>query len=477
MNISFRDPEGRVFRLDGRILRFVEPDASARLFDFLESPVAGRFMADRKIVPSYRPDDVDSLLSQVKYLDHGLSGRFRDVIEHPEIEFPSYPYEWPAEMLYAAARLTLDLAQASSPSGYCLKDASPYNILFEHSKPIFVDVLSFERRDPLDPTWLPYAEFARTFLLPLLAYRYFKAKLSRVFVARREGLEPEDLYRVSSRIRRLTPPFLNLVTIPKWLGGTGSAKVYRRRAAKSPAQAKFILDALFRRLGKQLEAVRPPNDEESNWTAYADSLACEEPDYVTSKRLFVEEYCSAYGPRRALDIGCNTGIYSKILARSGAEVVAVDTDQEVVGRLWTEAQNDGDKILPLVVDIARPSPGTGWMNRENRSFLDRARGQFDTVVMLAVVHHLMVTERVPLSEIISLAAMLTRDHLIIEFVAADDPMFVSLLRGRDSLYEGYRRSVFESTVQEKFYVARIEPTPRPTRWLYHLRKKHETSDL
>ena len=33
------------------------------------------------------------------------------LVEHERIPFPSYPYEWPAEMLHAAGVLTLNLAR------------------------------------------------------------------------------------------------------------------------------------------------------------------------------------------------------------------------------------------------------------------------------------------------------------------------------------------------------------------------------
>ena len=77
--------------------------------------------------------------------------------------------------------------------GIGLKDATPYNILFRGPDPVFIDVLSFERRNPGDPTWLPYAQFVRTFLLPLLANKYFGLGLDQILTTRRDGLEPEEV--------------------------------------------------------------------------------------------------------------------------------------------------------------------------------------------------------------------------------------------------------------------------------------------
>ncbi len=122
-------------------------------------------------------------------------------------------------MLHAAARLTLDLAEAALQEGFGLKDATPYNVLFRGACPVFVDVLSFERRDPLDSTWMAYAQFVRTFLLPLMASRYFGLPLDQILTGQRDGIEPETIYRWAGPWRKLAPPFLGLVTsLNGWAG-------------------------------------------------------------------------------------------------------------------------------------------------------------------------------------------------------------------------------------------------------------------
>ncbi len=80
-------------------------------------------------------------------------------------------------------------------------------------------------------------------------------------------------------------------------------------------------------------------------------------------------------PRRVLDVGANTGHFSEMAARAGASVVAIDGDTAVVGDIWRRASAEKLDILPLVVNLAQPTPPTGWRNRECPSFLDRATGQ------------------------------------------------------------------------------------------------------
>ena len=91
-------------------------------------------------------------------------------------------------------------------------------------------------------------------------------------------------------------------------------------------------------------------------------------------------------------------------------------------------------ILTIHADLARPTPAVGWRNAESLALLPRLESQFDLVLMLAVIHHLLLMEQVPLSEILALCHRLTRRHLVVEWVPVADPMFQGLLRGRDALY-------------------------------------------
>jgi SAM-dependent methyltransferase len=153
-----------------------------------------------------------------------------------------------------------------------------------------------------------------------------------------------------------------------------------------------------------------------------------------------------------LDVGCNTGRYAFAAAEAGARVVAIDSDEPVVGHVFQEARRRTLDVLPLVVDLARPSPASGWRNAENLAFLDRARGRFDGVLMLAVVHHLLVTEGIPLDEILEGAADLTRKFAVVEFVPRDDPMFLRLTRGRDDLYTWLDQAAFEAACARHFRI-------------------------
>jgi SAM-dependent methyltransferase len=469
---SFRDPAGAVFAFEGRIFRVVNAAGVDDLTAFLNAPSAQVAVRSGTIVRSDLLSGEILERPAIRAIFEHAGGRL--LLEHERIAFPSFPYEWPPEMLYAAGELTLDLAQLLLADGIGIKDGTPYNILFRGPDPVFIDVLSFERRHPGDPTWLPYAQFVRTFLLPLLANRHFGLGLDQILTTRRDGLEPEEIYRWSRPTQRLKPPFLSLVSMPTWLGGKhdqDDQSIYRKKTLDNSDKARFILDALFNGLRRSLRKVAPKAGKSSAWTDYMASNNNYSADHFAAKQSFVKEALAEFAPRRVLDVGCNTGHFSALAAKSGAAVVAIDYDPVVAGSVWRNARAEKLNILPLVVNLTRPTPSTGWRNREWPSFLERARGAFDGVLMLAVIHHMLVTERVPLAEILDVAAELTTRILIVEFISPEDSMFRRLTRGRDELHKDLTVEVFEAGCRRHFEIVRVQHVENSTRWLYLLKKR------
>jgi SAM-dependent methyltransferase len=394
------------------------------------------------------------------------------VLEHEPISFPNYPYEWTPEMLAAAGRLTLEMAETAALSGFGLKDATPYNIMFDGARPVFLDLLSFEDRDPTDILWRPYAQFMRTFVYPLLVNRNFGLELGEILMTHRDGLEPEQVRRLCPWWRLALPPLLGAVTLPSLFSEAGSPpsqRDYRPRRARTAQEALFVLSRLFRRAGKLL-ASGERGSRSGRWSHYAETGHKYSTAEMGAKEAAIKEAISKYRPKRVLDVGCNTGRFSLLAAEAGASVVAIDRDAGVAGALWREASRSVKPILPLVIDIARPPGAVGWANSECLSFLDRAAARFDCVLMLALVHHLIVNERVPLPLIFSLVAKLTTDLLVIEYVDPSDAQFQAIARGRDVLHRDLNEASFEQAAKELFEIAASAPVTASRR-IYVLRKK------
>ena len=464
---SFRDPAGRLFFYQGRVIRALNASGVASLREVWES--AKSLFQSASVVPTRFLDPAESkeLLSDpsLAFLqDLGVEG----LVEHEPAPFANYPHEWPPEMLHAAGALTMKLARGLLTAGIGIKDATPTNVMFWGPKPVFLDVLSFEKRDPHDPTWLPNAQFVRTFLLPLLVNGRYGIPLNEIFLARRDGLEPEEVYPLLGSLQRLRPRFFSLVSFPVWFGkrSADSQALYKPRLLKNAEQAQFVLEALLRGQERTLNRFRPKAGRESSWSDYMTGNNNYSAGSFDGKVAFVRDCLAKSRPAKVLDIGCNTGVFSLLAAEQGANVVSIDYDPVVIGNLWRAAQEKQASVLPLVVNLGRPSPSLGWSNGECRSFLDRAAGAFDAVFMLALVHHLLVSERVPLPQVFELARRLTKKWLIVEYVGPSDSMFIRLTRGRGHLHGDYNQQVFEETALRYFRIVRSEAVAGSDRRLY-----------
>jgi ribosomal protein L11 methylase PrmA len=450
---------------------------SMRRFAFLALPIASRLVAQGRLVaseimPQAATTSHRRAVNQPVIADPPAEAASQPgtlVLRHPRISFTSYPWEWSPALWLAAAELTLSLSRDLVREGWQLKDATPLNVLFEGTRPIFVDVLSIERARPGETIWLAYGQFIRTFLLPMLAHARLGWPLDAV-LTRRDGYEPEEIYAALGWRARLGRPALNAVTLPVLLAGSGTGgSVSTTRTLKDPELAREVMLKMLDGLRRKMLGVAP-KQRSSAWTGYAETATHYSDDDHARKRDFVSEVLSFAKPARVLDVGCNSGAYSRLAAETGAEVVSIDTDVETVDRLTTSLEGSGKKILPLHIDLARPTPATGWENRETASFLSRASGHFDTVMMLAVIHHLLLSSQIPMERIAALCSSLTMRNLIVEWVPPTDVKFRELVRGRETLCGHITEIAFREAFLRHFTIAR-ECRLANGRVLVHLRKR------
>ena len=474
--MSFRDPCGNVIKLQERIFRFINLHGEKDLKEILNSKIIRQNIENKHFISScfLDSDEIKNLKNNAEFSSIYENFLPKHVIEHNAIFFPSFSYEWPAEMLYSAAELTLELSQILLVEGLGLKDASPYNVLFEGTNPIFIDLLSIEKRDVLDPIWVPYAQLVRMFFLPLFLNKFFEVELKDIFLGRSEGIEIDQCYRYLKGLNLIKPLAFSLIILPYLLSKTklsSRESLYKVRKVKNPELAKFILSSLFKKLKKNLKKLKPKEKKKSLWLNYMHEKTHYSENIFELKEAFINRKLDNLKPQTVLDIGCNTGHFSFIAASKGSKVVAIDYDATSIGELWKKASAEKADILPLVVNICHPSPSVGWRNLERSSFLKRAHEKFDMIFMLAVLHHMVVTQRIPMEEIAKMVYDLTKKWLVIEFVDKEDVMFNKLTRGRENLYQHIDISYFKKIFYPYFNIIEKFQLKDSNRWLFLMEKR------
>ncbi len=389
------------------------------------------------------------------------------VLQHETIPFVSYPYEWPFSMLRDAALLQLDLLGRALDEGLTLKDASPYNVGWRGTQPVFIDVGSFERLREGEP-WAGYRQFCTLYLYPLLLQALRGVDFRPLLRGSVDGIEPSEMRRLLPLRDRLRRGVLTHVTLHARLEGKHAADKDVKRDLKSAGFNTELVKANVRGLVKLVRRLRWEPDETA-WTEYGSTTTYTETD-AERKAAFVRE--AAGGRRRRLvwDLGANDGRFTRIAAENAEYAVALDADGAVIERLYRALREEGStSILPLVANIADPPPGLGWRGRERRPLADRGRP--DLTLALAVVHHLAIGANIPLAELVDWLAELETE-LVIEFPTAADPMVEQMLRRkREGTHADYTRETFERLLGEAFTVEVTEELAGGARVLYRARPR------
>jgi hypothetical protein len=453
---SFRDPDSRVFHTDDGVLRALSEQGLADWNALASSAFFGRLVADRKIVAT---ELLDTPPPGVELLERACAG----VLRHERVPFVSYPYEWTFGMLRDAALLQLDLLLAALGDGMTLKDASPYNVQWRGAEPVFIDVGSFERLRESEP-WAGYRQFCALYLYPLLLQAYKNIPFQPWLRGSLEGIEPREARRLLSlrdRFRRgvLTHVVLHARLEKSYAGEAGGV----RRDLRAAGFRKELLEANAQRLRK-LVAGLAWEPEATAWSGYRSAGTYTDED-AERKDAFVRAAVADGNWHLVWDLGANDGRHARIAAESAHYVVALDRDPAVVDGLYRVLKDKGaTSILPLVFDVADPSPALGWRGLERKSLPER--GKPELTLCLALLHHLAITDNVPVRELLGWLRSLGT-AVVIELVTREDPMAQRLLAAkRAGAHPDYERDAFERRLKEAFDVRRSEMLSSGNRVLY-----------
>ena len=454
---SFRDRDGRIFYLDGEVHRGLAESAWADWRALSETRFFERAAASGRIIGT---TESDLTVDELSAYGEGWVGALR----HERVPFISYPYEWSFAMLRDAALLQLELLEAALLEGLTLKDSSSFNIQWLGASPVFIDTASFQRRPEGEP-WIGYLQFCQLFLYPLMLSAYKGIDFRPWLRGALDGIPPEEMNRVMSARDMLRPGvFKHVYAQAKMRQSARDADHSVRRQLQSAGFGHQLILANVRGLEKLVTRLewRPP---ESGWVSYAGCNTYAEEE-AREKEEFVGRAAARRSPSLAWDLGCNTGVFSRLISEHADYTVAIDSDPQVIDRLYTELRSEGKGgILPLVMDLADPSPARGWRGRERRALAGRDRP--DLILGLALLHHMALGANLPLDEVVEWFAGFGGD-VVLEFVAKEDPMSQRLLLNKVDQFDDYERTAFEGYLARHFETVDRRELASGTRTLYHL---------
>jgi SAM-dependent methyltransferase len=458
---SFVDPNGRLFEWRGELYRALDPVYAARWQQWAKSGVIDGLVRDGLLI--------ESEWSGLK-TDSGKA-----VLHHRRVAVQSYCYEWPPAMLLDAALLTIDLCIRLAEHGLTLQDGHPWNILFEGTKPIYVDAGSIvPARD--DILWAPYQQFCNFFLYPLYLYAAGQDHIARWLMRDYlSGVSDGDLLAALPASFKLRHPRRTLgVAVPKAV-----SKLFAhlpedlqqrflsisKTANSGPGQVGLKLK-FFTSLRKNIEGLELKH-RTSHWARYYGNPDKQyfqtdlSPGDWQSKYQAVGNTLTDIRPKSVLDVGANTGRYSALAAAHGARVTACEADTAALALCHETARANGLNILPLAVNVfsTAPTPGRGGIACPGP--IERFKS--DLVMGLAVVHHVVALQRLPIARICELFAALTERWLLLEFVPALKPRIgASVVPCLDD----YTVEAMENCLKAHFAAVKCQPSFPPERKLF-----------
>jgi ribosomal protein L11 methylase PrmA len=388
---------------------------------------------------------------------------------HPQqLGFVSYPYEWSFSQLKDASLTTLALHKRALEFGMALKDASAYNIQFVGGKPVLIDTLSFELY-PEGAPWVAYRQFCQHFLAPLALMAYCDVRLAQLMRVHIDGVPLDLASKLLPWKTRLNPGFAMHIHM--------HASAQQRYADKAldkttvtRKMSKTQMLGLIDNLESTVRKLRwqPAGTE---WADYYETAGHYSDEASQHKHQLVKDYLARVQPQTVWDLGANVGAFSRIASEQGISTVAFDIDPGAVERNYLACkENKEKKLLPLLSDLTNPSPSLGWHSRERMALLER--GPADAVMALALIHHLAISNNVPLPLLAEFFAD-AGNYLIIEFVPKDDPQVELLLATREDIFLSYDEASFEVVFSQKFKILEAVAVQGSKRKLYLMEKLDE----
>jgi SAM-dependent methyltransferase len=381
------------------------------------------------------------------------------ILKHRKITFISYPHEWCASMLKDAALFHLELSEQLLGQALFLKDAHPWNILFEKGRPVFVDFTSIVSSDSLfseeyiesnklyeaecfetrlalvfkeifERMYLPY------FINPLCSYAFGQRKLVRKKIEITTLNSSTSLMGIRDYLPEPIPLLSNLTKILTLLRSRFEINNALLRLMK-----KNDIKLFFREVGQCVRGLKV----EIGTSAYCNyyKLKGEDDDWNFSekwnaKQKTVFKALNTPEVNTVLDVACNTGWFAVLAEKLGKRVVAFDIDEACIEILYNQVKKDQLDILPLVLNFTELTQDR-YSIYDGRKILINAiqRLRSDSVMVLGILHHLTLGLGLAFEEILDRLIPLCEKQLIIEFVDASD----SMIQNEPSFFPAYFNNI------------------------------------
>lgn len=387
---SFADDAGRLFWKNGQLCRGIYPN---------KAPFFARL---------FREGVIENLAKRGLIVETELTNQIADgfsmVMRHRRAPFVSYPQEWSAAMLKDAALAILDLAIELAERNLALKDAHPWNVLFDACKPVYVDVTSIEPQKD-ESSWPAYDEFCRFCYYPLILMSHGQERIARALLPEYEGVLRSNLLTV---MRGSGPSRFILSRLIR-RGSKAIKSVFSKQPGARQSALSFLKQAR-----RDVESIQLPSYKKTLRERGDDPmLSLSSQSQWTPRQRALAEAIDDLKPGSALDISRGATWTSTLPASLGSDVVSIDADPARVDALYETARKNNLPLLPLIVDFVKPTPSVGYSSHYSIAATERLK--CDMVIALGLASKVATQNHFDSDLIVEGLSSFSKRWLVVEF--------------------------------------------------------------
>ncbi len=446
---SYRDPSGYIYKEDDRIYRKITPSYFNEYDAIVTAKVYELLWSKKWLIPH----------EEIYRNEHEI------ILKPEQLEFITYPYEWSFTAYKHAAQLTLRIQMLLLEHGFCLKDASAFNVTFQKGKAIFIDTLSIETYKDGEP-WKALQQFNEHFLAPLILSKYYGSQHLKTLQHHINGLPLKDAATLLPWHSKLNPTiYAHIHYLGKQQNTTTGKKTTDSKKQLSKVGQLKILKSLDQYIGN-LEL-----KENTQWSHYYQQTNYDDTSF-TAKKSLIKEWIHDLQAKKVVDLGGNDGTFCNEIIDQIDQALICDIDQSAIDASYKKSLK-GHKMTSLVIDLLQPVAAIGFNNKERDAFINRLKDyKADVHMALAIIHHLTISGNVPFEMSAPFFTSLS-EYLIIEFPDRNDSWVNFLLdskREARSLFDGYNKADFERVYLDHFKILKRQEIKGSHRTLYLLQR-------
>ena len=445
---SFKDPDGFVFNFDEKIYRCISQNSSSNYLNIFKKNFFIHLINEKKVI-SFKEveNNFFDKLQNIKKEDK--------ILNLERINFFSNPFEWPFDQLKDAAIFHLDLEIFLLQNNHCLKDASAKNIIFHNNKPVFIDLLSFKEYNEGD-YWIGQIQFYKEFLNPLLLKSKLGIDYNNWYESNFYGIYSEDLNKILKYYQKIFPSIFFHVVLPSLTRNLFKNKGKKINSSNSFSKEKYIF--ILNSLKKIIKNLKISKKKEKRWSSYNDFLPYKVQEFEKKKEI-IKKFLDENNFKNIVDLGCNDGTFL-FLSSKKSNLLGYDFDHECINNSYIKSKGKNENCVFFVKNLAKEIIKQKKFQIKN----------IDVCLSLALIHHLRVSENIPINKIISYILSVA-DEGLIEFVDKTDEKFLEILGLKKDTYVDYTLdNIVNLLKKESFDIKKIYEIKKDKRFLIYYKK-------